>query len=170
MHSGICAGHIANIDIILNKTGKSVRKLNICWPHWKCDGQTCSDHIYEQILDVDHMYWYGQKADKFSETFKMFSTLYPVETCWTHCEHRQQMTKICPAIKCWIYFKYVLLCDQNMPSGQMLSTFWMFPVMWLQCIQQLQGWAHFERFRKFDHNVPSCNFGVHIQAKNRNVY
>ena len=48
---------------------------------------------------------------------------YPVETCWTHCEHRQQMTKICPAIKCWIYFKYALLCDQNMPSGHMLSTF-----------------------------------------------
>ena len=46
-------------------------------------------------------------------------------------------------------------CDSNMPSNQMLSTFWMCPAIWLQCTQWANNWPHFQCLVKSNHNVPS---------------
>jgi len=80
---------------------------------------------------------------------------YPLGTLWTHWEHRQHVTPICPVIKCWVHFEYTPLCDPDMSSGYILSTFWMCPAMWLQCTQWAKNWAHFQYSVKCNHNVPS---------------
>jgi len=94
---------------------------------------------------------------------------YPLGTLWTHWEHRQHVTLICPVIKCWVHFKYTPLCDPNMPSGYILSTFWMCPAMWLQCTQWANNWAHFECSAKCDHNVPSGIYSKYVFQKCSNV-
>jgi len=65
---------------------------------------------------------------------------YPAGTCWTHWEHRQHVSPIFPVIKCWTHLECVQPYDPNVPSGQMLNTFWMFMAMCPQCTQQLQNW------------------------------
>jgi len=80
---------------------------------------------------------------------------YPLDTWWKHWDHSQHVTPICPAIKCWVHFEYTPLCAPDMPSGHILSTFWMFPAIWLQCTQWANNWAHFECSAKSNHNVPS---------------
>ena len=80
---------------------------------------------------------------------------YPLGTWWKHWDRSQHMTLICPVVKCWVHFKYTLLCDPDMPSGYMLSTFWMCPAIWLQCTQWANNWAHFQCSAKSNHNVPS---------------
>jgi len=80
---------------------------------------------------------------------------YPLGTLWTHWEHRQHVTPMCPVIKCWVHFKCTPLCDPDMPSGYILSTFWMCPAMWLQFTQWAKNWAYFECSARCDHNVPS---------------
>ena len=80
---------------------------------------------------------------------------YPLGTWWKHWDHSQHVTQICPAIKYWVHFEYTLLCDPDMPSGYMLSTFWMCPAIWLQCTQWANNWAHFQYSQKSDSNMPS---------------
>ena len=67
---------------------------------------------------------------------------YPVDTWWTHWEHRQHVSAICPVIKCWTHLECAQPCDPNVPSGQMLNTFWMFIAMCPQCTQLGTLWTH----------------------------
>ena len=80
---------------------------------------------------------------------------YSLGTWWKHWNHSQHVTLICPVVKCWVHFEYTLLCDPDMPSGHMLSTFWMCPAIWLQCTQWPNNRAHFQCSAKCDHNVPT---------------
>ena len=80
---------------------------------------------------------------------------YPLGTWWKHWDRSQHATQICPVIKCWVHFKYTLLCDPDMPSGHILSTFWMYPAIWLQCTQWPNNWVHFQYSQKSDPNMPS---------------
>jgi len=85
---------------------------------------------------------------------------YPLGTWWKHWEHSQHMTPMCPVIKYWVYFEYTLLCDSDMPSGHILSTFWMYPVG-----KQLgtfsiftKIWPQYAQWVKYGHifNIPNA--------------
>jgi len=105
------------------------------WAYW--------GHILLNIENVPSSLHWGQGPK------------YPLGTLWKHWEHRQHVTPMCPVIKCWVHFEYTPLCDPDMPSGYILSTFWICPAMWLQCTQWVKNWAHFQCSEKCDHNVPS---------------
>ena len=80
---------------------------------------------------------------------------YPLGTWWKYWDRSQHVTQMCPVIKCWVHFEYTLLCNPDMPSGYILSTFWMSPAIWLQCTQWANNWVHFQYSQKSDPNMPS---------------
>ena len=81
---------------------------------------------------------------------------------------------MCPVGKNQIHSKCTQSCEFNVPSGQMLITFKMYPAMWLQCAQGIHGdhiynvpinlitmcpvetwWSHSQCTQWWDHNVLS---------------
>jgi len=127
------------------------------------DKNPCTEPVYANYMLVTCPEYQNIPESEYAKFFQNIlnnihwgqGPKYPLGTWWKHWEHSQHVTPICPAIKCWVRFEYTPLCAPDIPSRHILSTFWMYPTMWLQCTQWVNNQEYFQYSQKYDSNMPS---------------